>query len=249
MTHPLRTPPRRSSKVDAWPDFDPGASHRDLLILAGPSASGKTTFARALYARELGEDIRALLPPTISGAPSVDIKYPTKVLANTMPAADQGGAPYSATHGCILHYALNRLGDAGIRRLEDDAALLEMLDRTEETVTIVTIQVDRRRLASQYASRMFRAPAGAGSAGAMGGIGRLLSNLVRAADFGKIGQLVNNRFGDTAGRLYALWDTVALEIAARRRQRTGGRVRIIRIEPDLTGASRRAFRLLEASDC
>jgi ABC-type polar amino acid transport system ATPase subunit len=65
---------RSSKKIASLPNFDLSTGIRNLLILAGPSASGKTTFARAVYHGSLSADILALLPPDITRAPSVDVK-------------------------------------------------------------------------------------------------------------------------------------------------------------------------------
>jgi hypothetical protein len=239
-----------NAKVRAWPDFNRSLGLSELLILSGPSASGKTTFVRALYGGGLAEDIQALLPAAMRRAPSVDIKFPTKVLINSMLQVDSAGTAisYSAENGCVLHYALNRLKSLKIGRLEDDLPLVEVVDSTRGAITIVIVQVDRKRLAAQYATRMFRSEAGDGTAGIekLVGYGR---RLARGLDIGKLSQLALDRYSDNVERLYGRWDRLASEIVERRRNAGKARVRIIRVEPGLQVDSGQGFRLLSFADC
>jgi hypothetical protein len=238
-----------NAKTHAWPNFDRSAGIGELLILAGPSASGKTTFVRAMYAHELAEDINVRLPSPMRRAPSVDIKYPTKILVRSMPTIDNGGpgVGYSTENGCVLHYALDRLSKLRIERLEDDLPLVDMLNSTSGPVTIVIIQVDRKRLVAQYATRMFawheedtgrRAPK----------VVLSVRRLARSLDIRKLTQLARHRYSDNVDRLYSRWDELVSEIVERQRKGRDARVRVVRVEPDLRSNNGTGFRLLSFCD-
>jgi hypothetical protein len=166
-----------------------------------------------------------------------------------MPAADDTGAGirYSTANGCVLHYALNRLRAQRIGRLEDDVPLVEILDATTGPITIVIVQVDRKKLAGQYAMRMFGWHAGDTQVGGRKFVRRALG-LVRGLDIRKLRQLIRDRYSDNAVRLYSRWELLVSEIVQRRRQGRGARVRIVHVEPDATAGSGRGFRLLSCSN-
>jgi len=225
-----------------WPDFPIDRPRPTLLILAGPSGSGKTTFARAIYGDYLPDPIRALLPTRIAAAPSVDIKYPTKILMTSMP----DGQKVSPKNGCILHYALNRLGNIPINSIDEDPYLLSFLNTTKSNILIVNVVVDRKRLANQYINRLFFQR----QAQKEGRISSIRFKWYKSFDYQKIYEILKYRFSDFVENMYRDWDRIVSEICDDENKRTHLDVRVIGVEPATSPtAATKSFRLLYCVNC
>lgn len=134
-----------------------------LFLVSGPSGCGKTSFVRSLYRQELAEDISELLPECATTALSIDAKYPDRALKGSM--RDPNGSSIvpvdvinadPASYECIMfHNALNRLAKNGIKRLSQDAALLQFLARNPRKIFLINIKTSREQLVKFYTHRSF----------------------------------------------------------------------------------------------
>jgi hypothetical protein len=112
----------------------------ELVIVAGLSGAGKTTFLRQLKDNTL--------PPCISGQlPSASGNWPVRMWPKRTERSPE--APDSGSKGLVLHLALNTLGDEG--RCHE---LRDLIDKFHK-VTVVHILARPDRLVEQLKERSF----------------------------------------------------------------------------------------------
>ena len=206
-----------------------------LIVLAGPSGCGKTTFVRSLYSGTCDPEIRAVLPHGAEKAPSIDTKYPDRLLVNSMKTADGISMVEIPTTEnvrnasvIILHYALNRLGNMGISRLSEDEVLLHFVRQAKQSVTIINVRPDDKELAALYAFRSF------GKTGTGNALWRIFSRLSKISKFK---MYLKYRYFFEGHRLFSRWDDMMFELAKELEPSSRPTLRVLNVKPCLDAAA------------
>ncbi|MGH6804881.1 MAG: hypothetical protein ACREC3_16195 [Methyloceanibacter sp.] len=113
---------------------------RHLLVVAGLSGSGKTTFLSALASHQLPAELIGRLP---FGAASWPLAYGHFEIGRS------GQKLADEIPGLILHYPLNRLSDISDFRRDPVLELFNMAAR----ITVVHLKVSPKRLIEQIVHR------------------------------------------------------------------------------------------------
>jgi hypothetical protein len=113
-----------------------------LLVVAGPSCVGKSTFLARLASGDLPTAVRSSLPERATSWPQVEAWELSRWLASR-PAGEE-------VDGIAVHYDLWRLRNPHIPRPDPELAALT----AARAVTVVTLTSHRARLVSQLARRM-----------------------------------------------------------------------------------------------
>lgn len=113
------------------------AGYAHLVVVAGTSGSGKSTFVDQLLARDLPDDINARLPAGIHGWPVVGASMKPILPDNT--------------DGFIFQYDMNGRGIAGGRDFDDDPAL-SCLSLTQ-IVTVINLRPSTGLMIDQLVAR------------------------------------------------------------------------------------------------
>ena len=115
-----------------------------LLVVSGPTSSGKTTFLKQLRTGELPNDVRATLPESSSRWPQVGANrlFRSPLLSNDGRPLDE---PY--LDGLALHYDILRPRTTGTHNHDRDQSL-DLLDCARD-VTIVVLRPDTDQLIKQ----------------------------------------------------------------------------------------------------
>lgn len=118
-----------------------------LLLVAGPSGAGKTTFARHLCAGTLPDELRSRLP---AGAGDWDrIEGNRFVKRGTRPRLSGEGD--QARRGLIVHYDIVHIHRAGIAEYADDPVF--GLIQAADVLSVITLQPSPAQLVAQFAAR------------------------------------------------------------------------------------------------
>jgi len=231
-------PLSRASRIED-PVGRPNADRRAprVLLVAGPSAAGKSQFIDLLTKRQLPPEIWAEVPPGADRWP--------QFAAND--CLKRGVSPESAlpdklrATGIVLHYDIAFIYRYGIEAYEKDpAATLFMHD---ECPVIVCVKPTSDRLVRQFVLRRERLLRKKGRAR------RLWAQHIRHPVQNAMARLKGARLleatalysdHDWLGRCYQQWDTFVRTVV-RERPRT----RVLYVEPCEDEASRPTFRLIE----
>lgn len=138
----------QSAEPEAWPEGVPGDGRiPNIVIIAGPTASGKSTFMAMLAAGRLPIPIATKLPATASNWLQTSGR---KVFAR--PAArGRGDDRPSVQDGVALHYDMMRPYARGFEGFGADPAL-KLLTRAE-AITVVTLRACGPELARRISNR------------------------------------------------------------------------------------------------
>lgn len=117
-----------------------------LLVVSGPSASGKSSFLKQLGTGGLPPDIVAALPPGASDWPQTNGR-------RIVGGGGSRGRPRLAREpdGLVLHYDFLRPFETSIAGYADDQALAALA--AADAITIVTLHAAPERLAEALAAR------------------------------------------------------------------------------------------------
>ncbi len=118
-----------------------------LLLVAGPSGGGKTTFITQLVEGTLAPEIHGRLPERTAAWDRIEGNRFVK--RGTKPVFSPGGT--IAHRGLILHYDIVHLYRSEVRSYEEDPAF-ELVEAAE-TVTIVNLRPSHHQLLAQFAFR------------------------------------------------------------------------------------------------
>ncbi|MER8503645.1 MULTISPECIES: methyltransferase domain-containing protein [unclassified Mesorhizobium] len=112
---------------------------RHLLIVAGPTSSGKSTFLDHLSAGGLPDNVTALLPKGVERWP--------QVTANRLVRRDELALEEPVLDGLVLHYDILRPKTTGLGAYRGDQAL--DLITCAESLTVITLRPSKDRLIKQ----------------------------------------------------------------------------------------------------
>jgi hypothetical protein len=120
---------------------------KQLIIVAGPQAAGKSTFMRQLASGHLPGEVLRHIP---AGAVSW-VHTDAKKFLNRTPETHSAAGLAKALPGLIFHYSLIRRGRLTTQNFAGDPAL-EILQLADEAL-FITIVPPPARLVSQFAER------------------------------------------------------------------------------------------------
>jgi hypothetical protein len=120
---------------------------KQLVVVAGPQAAGKSTFMRQLALGHLPGELMRHVPADAVGWVHTDAK---SFLNRTLETHSAAGLP-KALPGLIFHYSLIRRGRLAFNSFTDDPAL-EIL-RLSDKALIISIVPPPARLVRQFAQR------------------------------------------------------------------------------------------------
>ena len=120
---------------------------KQLIVVAGPQAAGKSTFMRALTSGALSEELKRHLPPEAG----LWAQTSDKMFLNHSPETHSSGGAPKTLLGLVFHYNMMRLYQFGIESFAVDPAL-EILGVAGEVV-IVSILPPPARLIQQFMER------------------------------------------------------------------------------------------------
>lgn len=147
MTFPW---PFRSNRVS----LDPmgGCSIGHLLVVSGPSGSGKSEFLLRMEARELPADVVAVIPDDAEGWPQTSGAYIRRDQLEKLP--NRNRPPQLA--GLVLHYDFMRAFESRIADFDHDPSL-RMVSAAAE-VTVLILRPSPELLTRQIATKAARPP-------------------------------------------------------------------------------------------
>jgi hypothetical protein len=131
-------------RVLSQPRVD-GLQARRLLVVAGPSASGKSRFLSALAKGALPAEVAARLPCGAEAWPQTNGR---RIQRGRLPRRTRGRGPIE---GLVLHYDILRPFRTAVSDYATDPALTML--RTAEAVMIIAMVAPNARLADQLAAR------------------------------------------------------------------------------------------------
>lgn len=228
-------PLRRSLRISP----DARLRIRHLLLVAGASGAGKSTFLRQLQSGELSPELSAMLPPGASGWPQTN---GSRIRGKIEATGDAAGT--RLVHGVVLHYDIMRVCETSIADYTEDPALAAL--GKADAITIVLIRPSAEHLVRQLGQKR----------PGPGRFGRMLRNLERRfrrlTGLGRIAvyrpEATRQRHAQLSQRYgrpgfldesYRDWERFL-------HRSVGSRLKapIIRVEPVEMPGGRQAFRLL-----
>jgi len=121
---------------------------RELVVVSGPTSSGKSTFLHNLQAGTLPGEVMERLPAGAKGWSQIGANA---LLSNLPPRTIDGGKLEQANlEGLVLHYDFLRPWSTGCHQYARDQAL-DLL-ACADNITVVTLTPDHERLVSQLIS-------------------------------------------------------------------------------------------------
>jgi len=124
---------------------------RELLIVAGASGAGKSTFLKLLASGELQEEIKAVLPCRAETWVQISAKHFTGWLEGMKGCEEREAIP-----GLVLHYDLSRGFKRGGYTLDPVLRLIDFA----ESITIVNLRPEPKQLLRQLATHSAAKPRG-----------------------------------------------------------------------------------------
>ncbi len=160
-----------------------------LLIVAGPTSSGKSSFLRALEEKRLNTALKEKLPVSAHDWPQLGASK----LLNKEKTSQGDPLPDYYLEGLVLHYDLLRPYSTGTHSYERDQAL-DLLHCADQ-VTVVTIKPPREQLIRQLQESELSVSSSARARGSRQRITPSLKKLPSAKMLKKVAKAILRPFG------------------------------------------------------
>ncbi len=188
--------------------------YKTLLVVSGPSGSGKSTFVRQLYTGTLQQDLQHLFPEDLAKAPSVDAKYPDRLLVGSMTDTDGSVLLHDVDFqslprefsSLILHNATNRYSKKRTGNASSESVISEFVKDGVEHIIFAELVVEPYSLSGFYARRSFGDPQSNKSKA---------KPLTRWLQLSKIMMFLKYRYTDFPNEIDEAWKAIREEITER----------------------------------
>lgn len=220
---------------------------KDLVILAGPSGGGKTTFMEELRSGNLSTSITSFLPVDAKFAPCVDVKFPDRIFETRLLSVVCGGQAemsnnleLAAASCVIFHYAINRIESKSIDNIIEDDVLYSIISQVVTSISVINIRPSDNELAKFYESRSFER---------FETNSNVFVRIKRIFKFSKLRMLFRYRYLHAGSKFFSKWDLILRQLCdMREKGDINATIKIIDVEPILDDGAARGFSIKRVLD-